>query len=230
MVAGTTGRTTMTSASSPPPRRRPVLDPRLAIGVGLVIASVAGVLALVSAADRRVPVYAASSTLIPGARVDADDLLLRQVALDDAAGLYLAPGAPASGGLIATAVVREGELVPLSALGTTQGSDATTIVLQLAGRASSSVAPGAVVDVWASTPASAVTDALDEGSGPMPPVVLSSGALVTRVLQPDGIVSAADGEAVEVLVPRSRIARLLQAIADGDALAVVPAGIPFDAP
>ncbi|MBX3193926.1 MAG: hypothetical protein KF727_02355 [Microbacteriaceae bacterium] len=225
-----TERTTMTPASSPPTRRRLVVDPRLVIGVGLVIASVAGVLALVSAADRRVPVYVASSTLVPGARVDAGDLLLRQVALDDAAGLYLVEGALPSGGLLATAVVREGELVPLSALGTAEGSDATTIVLQLAGRASSSVVPGALVDVWASTTANAVTDALDDGTGSMPPIVLTSGALVTRVLQPDGIVSAADGEAVEVLVPRSRIARLLQAIADGDALAVVPAGIPFDAP
>jgi hypothetical protein len=58
--------------------------------------------------------------------------------------------------------------------------------------------------------------------------VLSADAVVTRVLHPEGIVSAADGESVEVLVPRARIARLLQAIADGAALAVVPAGIPFE--
>jgi hypothetical protein len=31
-------------------------------------------------------------------------------------------------------------------------------------------------------------------------------------------------------VPRTRVARLLQAIANGDALAVVPAGLPLAAP
>jgi hypothetical protein len=56
--------------------------------------------------------------------------------------------------------------------------------------------------------------------------VLTPDAVVIRVIEPEGIVSAADGSSVEVQVPRSRIARLLQAIANGDALAVVPAGIP----
>jgi len=212
-------------------RRRLGLDPRLVIGICLVVVSVAGVLAVVSTADRRVAVYAAAETLAPGDRVDAADLRVRQVALDDAEGLYLPDGALPSAGLVATAVVRAGELVPVSALGTRDGGEATTIVLPLAGRVSASVEPGALVDVWAST-GSAGRDAVDPATGEAaayaPPAVLSADAVVTRVLRPEGIVSAADGEAVEVLVPRSRIARLLQAIADGDALAVVPAGIPFD--
>jgi hypothetical protein len=208
------------------PRRRFGVDPRLIIGVGLVIASIAGVVAVVQAADRRVTVYAATGTLAPGEHVSVDDLLVRRVSLDDAAGLYLAEGDLPGSGLVATAVVRAGELIPLSALGTVEGAEATTIVLQLAGRVSSSVTPGATVDVWASN-----GESVDPSTGlagiAMPPAVLAPDAVVTRVLRPEGIVSAGDGEAVEVLVPRARIARLLQAIADGDALAVVPAGIPF---
>ena len=216
----------MSDPRAVPRRRRFGVDPRLIIGVGLVVASVAGVVGVVQASDRRVTVYAAASTLAPGDRVDADDLLPRRVALDVAAGLYLAEGDLPEGGVVATAVVREGELVPMSALGTSAGSDATTIVLQLAGRVSASVEAGALVDVWASSGES--VDPSTGLAGPaMPPAVLAPDAVVTRVLRPEGIVTAGDGEAVEVLVPRARIARLLQAIADGDALAVVPAGIPF---
>lgn len=48
-------------------------DPRLAIGVGLVIASVAGVYAVVTAADTSKLVYAASSPLSPGDRIYSRD-------------------------------------------------------------------------------------------------------------------------------------------------------------
>lgn len=216
----------MSDPRAVPRRRRFGVDPRLIIGVGLVVASVAGVVGVVQASDRRVTVYAAHDTLAPGDRVVAGDLLTRQVALDDAAGLYLGEGDLPPDGLVATAVVRAGELVPLSALGTADGSDATTIVVQLAGRVSSPVEPGALVDVWTSS-----GESVDPSTGlagtVIPPAVLAPDAVVTRVLRPEGIVSSADGEAVEVLVPRARIARLLQAIADGDALAMVPAGIPF---
>jgi hypothetical protein len=212
--------------ASPRPRRFGI-DPRLLIGLGLVIASVAGVVAVVSASDHRVTVFAAAGTLAPGDHLDDADLLARQVKLDDTAGLYLGPGDLPDEGLVVTAGVRAGELVPLSALGTESGRDATTIVLQLAGRISGSVEPGALVDVWASR--GSASDPTNPDDLPVPPSVLSADAVVTRVLRPEGIVSSADGEAVEVLVPRARIARLLQAVADGDELAIVPAGIPFSA-
>ncbi|HWM35305.1 MAG TPA: hypothetical protein VNR36_13850 [Pseudolysinimonas sp.] len=214
------------SVPAAPPRRRLSVDPRLIIGVALVLASVAGVVGVVQASDRRVTVYAAASTLAPGDPVGSGDLLPRQVALDSAAGLYLGDGDLPAAGLVATAVVLAGELVPLSALGTADGSDATTIVLQLSGRVSSSVAEGSRVDVWTSS-GSDIDPSTGLAGTAMPPSVLAPDAVVTRVLRPEGIVSAGDGESVEVLVPRARIARLLQAIADGDALAVVPAGVPF---
>ncbi|MEQ1736398.1 MAG: hypothetical protein ABL886_08345, partial [Rhodoglobus sp.] len=70
-------------------RRRPVVDVRLIIGLALVIGSVAGVLAIVSAGDRRTTVYAAASSLSPGDRIDAGDFVVRQVSLDSAEQLYL---------------------------------------------------------------------------------------------------------------------------------------------
>ncbi len=60
------------------------------------------------------------------------------------------------------------------------------------------------------------------------PTVLVSGATVVKVLDDTGSMSvSSSGSSVEVLVPRTRVARLLEAIASKDALAIVPAGIPL---
>lgn len=215
---------------TPPRRRRLIPDPRLLLGIALIAASVAGVVAVVTAADRRVEVYVAASDLTPGQTVGADEVLVRQVALDDAAARYLAPGDLPPEGLVAVATIRQGELVPRSSLGEAAGLDATALVLELDGEVSSTVEAGAVVDVWATAEPSTFADA-DDDTGPVgafgAPVVLSPDAVVVRVLDDDGLVSGGEGRSVEVLIPRIRVARLLQAIANGDALAIVPAGVPL---
>jgi hypothetical protein len=207
-----------------PRRRAIVVDVRLIIGIVLVVGSIAGVFAVVSAADRRVTVYAAASGLSPGDRIDDADLLLRQVSLDAADDLYLGPGDLPEDGLLAAAVIRSGELVPLSAVGSAVGEESTSLVLQLDVRVGSAVVPGAIVDVWSSAAATGEVAGLG-GFGP--PIVLATDAVVVRIVDEDGIIAGSDGDSVEVLVPRARIARLLQAIANQDALAIVPAGIPM---
>lgn len=223
---------------SKPGRNAP--DLRLVLGVLLVVGSVAGVYGIVAAADRRVTVYAAAAALTPGQRIDAGDLVQRSVALDGSDRLYLAAGRIPSGGLVVTQPVAKGELLPTSSVGSASGASSTSLVLQLATRVSGAVVPGATVDIWAAADPDAVipTMAADDAAGdnaadvapsdPAAPSVIVSGATVVRVLDDSGGFSAASsGSSVEVLVPRARVARLLQAIARKASLAVVPAGIPL---
>jgi hypothetical protein len=212
------------AASAASRHRHVAIDVRLIIGIVLVIGSIAGVMAVVSASDHRVTVYAASSSLSPGDRIDTGDLTLRQVSLDSSGALYLAPDDLPDDGLVAVAVVRAGELVPLSAVGSRAGERSTSLVLHLDVRVSSAVVPGALVDVWS---AAATSEDIASLGAFGPPTVLASDAVVVRVVDDEGIIAGSDGDSVEVLVPRLRIARLLQAIANGDALAIVPAGIPL---
>jgi hypothetical protein len=202
------------------PRRRFALDVRLVLGLLLVAASVVGTTVLVGAADARIQVYAAPAALAPGDRVEAADLVERSVALDGADDLYLRVGDVPQGGFVVAQPVAAGQLVPLSAAGSADGERATSLVLRLAGPVSSVVEPGSLVDVWGvAVPAQGETGT---------PIVLSSGATVVRVLDDESLVGASGPAAsVEVLVPRTRVARLLRAIASGDALAVVPAGLPL---
>jgi hypothetical protein len=224
-----------------PKTTRTAPDLRLVLGVLLVVGSVAGVFAIVAAADRRVTVYAAASALTPGERIDAGDLVQRSVALDGSDRLYLAAGRIPSGGLVVTQPVAKGELLPTSAVGSTAGVHSTSLVLQLATRVSGAVVPGASIDIWAAPDPDGVAAVVPSGAASddsgdpdsaaadaAAPTVLVSGATVVRVLDDSGGFSvASSGSSVEVLVPRARVARLLEAIAQKAALAVVPAGIPI---
>ena len=193
-------------------------DPRLAIGVGLVVASVVGVVAVVAASDRSALVYAASTTLTPGDRVYSKDLDLATVRLGATNSHYLAQGDVPSEGLLVTRSVSAGELVPASAVGAAASIRVASIVVSVSRELSRSIGPGSVVDVWSA----ALTD--DRKFGP--PSVLVGSATVVRVLESKGLINDSRGRTVELLVPRSKIARVLEAVADGDAMSLIPVSIP----
>ncbi len=209
----------MTTPRTPPARRRWIaLDPRLAIGLVLVIASVAGVVALVSGLDQTVQVYAARDPLAPGDLILPADLESMSVRLDDASDIYLVPGAVPADGLVVTKSVAPGELVPTSAVGSVDGLSLTSMVLAPGGQLAASLGPGSVVDVWAAR----------EGEGGVfgAPTVIVAGAIVVRLVESDSIVAAAETTGIEVLVPRTKIARVLETIANNDAVSVVLASLP----
>ena len=204
--------------SSPAALRRMALDPRLLIGLALVAGSIAGVVAIVSAADETVQVYAAGDALTPGDRIDGDDLVPRSVRLDAADGLYLTPDDLPSEGAVVTRPVSEGELVPASAVGNADGLRTASVVIEVGGALAAAVQPASAVDVWAA--------AETEGGGFEPPAAIVTGATVVRLVESDSIVSGGQTTAIEVLVPRSKLARVLESVVGGDALSIVPSNQP----
>jgi hypothetical protein len=198
--------------------RSVALDPRLLIGLALVVGSVAGVLAIVSAADETVQVYAAGQSLAPGDRIDVRDLEPVDVRLDDAGTLYLVPGDVPSAGVVVSRAIDEGELVPASAVGSADGLRLTSVVLDVGGTLAASVTAGSTVDVWAAREA--------ESGAFGPPVVIVSGATVVRLVESESIVAGGQTTGVEILVPKSKVARVLEAMANEDVLSIVPATLP----
>ncbi len=193
-------------------------DRRLALGVGLVIASVVGVFAVVTAADSSVLVYSASSTLSPGDVVYPRDLDVASVQLGRADGRYLGQADVPPEGVVVTRSVSAGELIPASAVGSAASVRVASVVVRAGGELSHSIVPGAVVDVWSA----AVTE--DRHFGP--PAVLVGSATVVRVVESEGLIGDGRGHVVELLVPRDRIARVLAAVVDGDTISLVPVSIP----
>lgn len=196
-------------------RPRRALDPRLVLGILLVVGSVAGVVALVSATSTTTPVLAAARPLAPGEVISADDVEVVDVRLGASSDGYLAE-LPA--GVVATRVVGEGELIPVDAVGSGDGVRLAAVVLAVDGDLAEAVAPGALVDVWAAR--------AQEGGGFGPPAVIASGATVVRLVASESVVTGGRTTGVEVLVPRPRLARVLEAVANADAVSLVPLAIP----
>ena len=199
-------------------RRGFTLDPRLLIGLLLVAGSVAAVVAIVSTADETIEVYSARAPLSPGDRIESSDLNMSSVRLANAGDLYLLSGEVPDGGFVMTRSVSAGELVPASAVGSTSGLSLTALVLSVDGALAASIEAGSPVDVWSSR----------EGETGVfgPPSVIVSGATVVRLVEEDTIVAGSQSVAVEILVPRARVARVLEALSNSDVLSVVPASIP----
>ncbi len=209
-------RSTPPSTKERPPRSF-WFDPRFGIGLVLIVASVAGVGWIVAGADRTVNVWAARGLLTPGDTVDASDLVVRAVRLGEAGELYLAEAAMPEGGLIVARTVAEGELVPVAAVGTGTSDEQASVVVAVGSTLPRSITEGSVVDLWAAA-------GVEGGAGDFdPPAVLVSGATVVRVVEDDGLIVDGGATGVEVLVPRGKLASVLDAITSEDAISLVPA-------
>lgn len=195
-------------------RSRFWVDPRFSIGLGLVVLAIGGVVALVSTADATTTVLAARNPLAVGDRIDESDLVSVQVRLGTTTELYLTPELIPSEGLLVTRTIAGGELIPSSAVGTHAGADLTRLVVDLNGALAESIGPGSVVDVWSAKQ--------NERGQFGPPAVLVDQASIVRVVPATGFLASDGGARVEVLVPKDRVATVLEAIANGNALAVVP--------
>lgn len=199
-------------------RRRFWVDPRFVIGLVLVVASIAGVGMIVAGSDRTTAVYTARHTLTVGDQLGSADVTLTRVQLGGAADLYLVPAPDLKGGLLVTQTILAGELVARSAVGDSSGSDVTSVVVDIPGGLAGSIAAGSVVDVWSA-----------RATGPSeyaPPTILVGQAVVVRIVEPTGIIAASSGQSVEMLVPQNNVGAVLEAIMNGDALAIVAVNTP----
>ncbi|KRE26076.1 hypothetical protein [Agromyces sp. Soil535] len=190
------------------------LDPRLVIGVVLVAASTTGVWALVSSLDDSAEVYAVRDTVTPGTRIDAGDLVVESVRLGAVADRYLAPGGVPDGGVVVARTIEAGELVPASAVDDADRTGLATVVVPSRGALPSGLGAGSTVDVWSARE-------LERGTYE-PPAVLVAAAEIAGIQEPEGVVDSG-GPSVELLVPREKVAALLEALATGDAIDLVPA-------
>ena len=190
------------------------LDPRLLIGVVLIAASTTGVWALVTGLDDSTEVYTARGTLTPGTRIDAGDLTIEPLRLGATAEHYLGPGDLPDDGLVVSRTIEAGELVPDSAVDDIDRTGLATVVVPSRGALPTTLGAGATVDVWAARKT--------ERDRYEPPAVLVPGAEIAGIQEPEGMV-ASGGASVELLIPREKVASLLEALAAGDAIDLVPA-------
>lgn len=125
-------------------------DPRLAIGVALVVMSAVIGARVVGAADDTVPVLVAATSIGRGQELTAGMVEIRDVRIDDVS-LYLT--GQVGSGYVVTREVRRGELIPSSAISkatdlrTNQVVRYVPVALPTA-ELPDGLVPGSAVDVW----------------------------------------------------------------------------------
>lgn len=204
----------------PTPRRvRPPrwLDLRLVLGVLLVLGSVLLGARVVAAADATVPVWAATGDLAAGTELTAGDLVSMDVRLDDAADAYLSASTSPEGRSLSRAV-REGELVPLTAL--EDAAELVQVALPVqAGFAPPGLARGQVVDVYAvADPAAGATGIAD---GSVTAVVRGATVQATSGRSDGVLASSSSPVQVVVSVPAGEADDVLKAIGGRPLVVVV---------
>jgi hypothetical protein len=189
---------------SPPARRgrrSRWRDPRLVLGVLLVLASVLVGARVLAGADDTTPVWAATKNLPAGAQVSADDVEVVDVSLGSEVGTaYLSATAPLTSGLILAKPLAAHELLTRSAV----DPSATAPIAQLPlGVESSSMpndlAPGDIVDVWVVPSTAVAAQGRSTAGAPRAPRAISVLRSVI-VVATDSLVTLGSGSTRNVVV------------------------------
>lgn len=190
-------------------------DPRLIVGIVLVVASVLMGALLVSRLAETTPVLVARSPIVPGDVIGPDNLATVEMRLGEQDGLYVGSLGAIPSGAVATRTVQAGELIPLSAVGQAGDVPLRPIVIPVDATVAESVTPGATVELWHTSPEE------DDGTSADAELLVSAG-IVRNV--DEGSSLGMRSMAVEVLVPQEDLPAVLKVLSRDERLDVI--GVP----
>lgn len=182
-------------------------EPRLLVGVLLVVLAIALGAKAVSSFDERVPVYAAAVALVPGDRLGPDNLTRADVRLGDRMGRYLSAATAVAPDTFVVREVREGELVPASAVGSRADVGVQPVTVRIDATAATGLVRGSVVDVWISDrDASSTTEKFLD-----PHLALRAATVSWLPGEQTRFGVGASTSAIQILVPRADVAQVIAA-------------------
>lgn len=203
---------TETAARLRRPRWR---DPRLLVGLLLVLASVAGVVALLQSADRTDAYWAAKKDLAPGAPLAEGHFVAVEANLAGADERYLSADEPAPADRMLVSAVRAGELVPAGGVVDVDPHERRPVGLTLAEPLPDGVGVGDRVDVWVALPE-------QEGRGFGRPERLATHVEIAELVEDAGTFGTGQSIRVQVMVGPKELPELLEAKVRDARITVVP--------
>jgi hypothetical protein len=188
-------------------------DPRLLVGILLVLASVVGVISLVGAADRTTEAYAAREPIAVGEKLTTDKLHRVKVRLGDVEQRYLTPESGLPDGLVAVQRIGKDQLLPRESLGHLDALDRKPVAVTIEESLPAQAAAGSLVDVWVALP--------DTRNGFSEPTLLLPGAEIAQLTPGGTALGSTRSTVVMVLVPDEQMPKLLGAQANKAKISVV---------
>jgi hypothetical protein len=188
-------------------------DPRLVVGILLVLASVAGVISLLGAADQTTEAFAAREPIAVGEPLTEDKLHRVKVRLGDLGPLYLTPESGLAEGLVAVQRIGKDQLVPRDSLGELDLLDRKPVAVTIDEVLPAQAVAGSRVDVWVALP--------DARNGFSQPTLLLPGAEIAQLTPGSTALGSSRSTVVMVLVTDSQMPQLLGAQANKAKISVV---------
>ena len=188
-------------------------DPRLIVGILLVLASVAGVVSLLAGADRTTEVFAARSSIAVGERITAENLVRAKVRLGDTEQHYVTAASGLPEGAVAVQRIAKDQLVPRTSLGTVDSLNRKPVALTVTDALPAQAVAGARVDVWVARP--------DARNGFSEPTLLLPGAEIAEVAEGATALGSSKTTVLMVLVDDANMPKLLGAQANDARISVV---------
>lgn len=186
------------------------LDARVAVGLLLVLVSMAAGARLVSSAGHLTPVYVAAHDLVPGEQLAGGDVAVARVRIDGDVSRYLSASTAAPVGYVVNRVVGAHELLPAAALSPAAAlADIRMVTVPIQpGHLPDDLGRGDLVDVYVTPKVASGRDV------PLPTLVLAKVAVDTR----EGGSRGFGGEsslAVVLMVPSDDVPAMVHAVESG---------------
>ena len=191
-------------------------DPRLLIGLLLVALSVTGVVALVQTVDERQGYWAASTDIVPGAQVTAEDFHIVQASMSESSDHYWVADQELPTEFLVSSTILKGELLTQRQVAESDPDGRQQVGVRVSEDMPASVTTGSRVDVW-------VAAAREDGRGYEEPTKMISNAEVTGTDTNTSAFAAANTTTVYVMLAQDAVPRVLDAQANDAKIALVPA-------
>lgn len=191
-------------------------DPRLLIGLLLVALSVTGVVALVQTVDERQGYWAASTDIVPGAQVTAEDFHIVQASMSESSDHYWVADQELPTEFLVSSTILQGELLTQRQVAESDPDGRQQVGVRVSEDMPASVTTGSRVDVW-------VAAAREDGRGYEEPTKMISNAEVTGTDTNTSAFAAANTTTVYVMLAQDAVPQVLDAQANDAKIALVPA-------
>lgn len=188
-------------------------DPRLLMGILLVLVSVTGVIFLVNSADRTTEVYAARDGIGVGEALTPENVVKAKVRLGETEQHYIPVESGLPEGVVAIQRIGKDQLVPRTSLGEVNKLDRKPVALTIDEVLPSQAVEGARVDVWVAQP--------DARNGFSEPKLLLPGAEIAEVTAGSTALGSSKTTVLMVLVEDGHMPALLGAQANEAKISVV---------
>lgn len=190
-------------------------DPRLIIGIILVVLSVAGVVTLIQSMDARQGYWAASVDIVPGAQASAEDFHIVQASMAESADRYWTAEDELPPHFLVSSTIRSGELLPVHDVAESDPDGRQQVGVRVSQDMPSAVTLGSRADAW-------VALASEDGRGFEEPAKLISNAEVVGMDDSSSAFAAADTTTVYLMLSEDSLPTVLDAQANGAQISLVP--------